>query len=124
MTIERLDIGDATGGLTSRCVVHGDWVHIGGITARDTGGDVAAQMRDILDTVDDYLAKTGADRNDVLTVQVWIKDMALFADMTAVWNDWVDPKTPPARACVSGDLYRPDILVEVTVTAVRKDAAA
>lgn len=122
MSIERLDINDATGAITSRCVAYGDMVHIGGITARDTSGDVAAQMRDILDTVDGYLAKMGASRTDVLTVQVWIKDMALFADMTAVWNEWVDPKIPPARACVSGDLYRADILVEVTVTAVRGNA--
>ncbi len=123
MKIERLDINDATGGITSRCVAYGDMVHIGGITARDTSGDVAAQMRDILGTVDGYLAKAGARRTDVLTVQVWIKDMALFADMTAVWNAWVDPAIPPARACVSGDLHRPDILVEVTATAVRGDAA-
>jgi len=122
MSIERLDISDATGAVTSRCVAYGDMVHIGGITAQDTSGDVAAQMRDILDTVDGYLIRVGASRNDVLTVQVWIKDMALFADMTAVWNEWVDPKIPPARACVSGDLYRPDILVEVTVTAVRGNA--
>ncbi len=123
MSIERLDINDTTGGIVSRCVAYGDMVHIGGITAQDTGGDVAAQMRDILDTVDGYLAKAGASRTDVLTVQVWIKDMALFANMTAVWNEWVDPKFPPARACVSGDLYRPDILVEVTVTAVRGKSA-
>lgn len=123
MTIERFDVNDATGGTTSRCVAYGDMVHIGGITARDTSGDVAAQMRDILETVDRYLTQTGASRSDVLTVQVWIKDMALFADMTAVWNEWVDPEIPPARACVSGDLYRPDILVEVNVTAVRGTAA-
>jgi len=123
MIIERLDVNDATGGRTSRCVAYGDMVHIGGITAQDTGGDVAAQMRDILETVDGYLRQTGASRSDVLTVQVWIKDMALFADMTAVWNAWVDPEIPPARACVSGDLYRPDILVEVTVTAVRGKSA-
>ena len=123
MSIERLDINDATGAVTSRCITHGDMVYIGGITAGDTSGGVAAQMRDILDTVDGYLAQTGAGRNNVLTVQIWIKDMALFADMTAVWNDWVDPEIPPARACVSGDLYRPDILVEITVTAVRGKAA-
>ncbi len=123
MTIERIDINEATGAVTSRCVAYGDMVHIGGITARDTSGDVAAQMRDILETVDGYLAKAGASRTDVLTVQVWIKDMALFADMTAVWNEWVHPEIPPARACVSGDLYQPDILVEVTVTAVRGKTA-
>lgn len=122
MTIERFDVNDATGAVASRCVAYGDMVHIGGITAQDTSGDVAAQMRDILHTVDGYLTKVGASRTDVLTVQVWIKNMELFADMTAVWNEWVDPKIPPARACVSGDLYRPDILVEVNVTAVRGNA--
>jgi enamine deaminase RidA (YjgF/YER057c/UK114 family) len=50
---------------------------------------------------------------------LWIKDMALFADMNSVWNTWVDPENPPARACIKADLARPDLLVEIMVTAAK-----
>jgi enamine deaminase RidA (YjgF/YER057c/UK114 family) len=50
---------------------------------------------------------------------LWIKDMALFRDMNAVWNDWVDPANPPCRACVRADLARPEVLVEIMVTAAK-----
>jgi enamine deaminase RidA (YjgF/YER057c/UK114 family) len=39
--------------------------------------------------------------------------------MNSVWNGWVDPKNPPARACVRADLARPEILVEIMVTAAK-----
>ena len=124
MSIQRLDISAPPGPVTSRCVVYGDTIHIGGITAPDLSGDIKAQTAAVLGIVDDYLARTGAARTHVLVAQVWIKDMALFADMNAVWNAWVDPESPPSRNCVSGDLFRPEALVEITVTAIRKGERA
>ena len=35
------------------------------------------------------------------SAQVWIADMRLFEDHNCVWNEWVDPANPPARACLS-----------------------
>jgi enamine deaminase RidA (YjgF/YER057c/UK114 family) len=54
-----------------------------------------------------------------LIANLWIKDMALFRDMNSVWNEWVDPQNPPARACVRADLARPEVLVEIMVTAAK-----
>ena len=34
-------------------------------------------------------------------------------------NLWVDPENPPARACVKADLARPELLVEIMVTAAK-----
>ena len=45
--------------------------------------------------------------------------MALFAEMNSVWNAWVDPQNPPARACVKADMARPEVLVEIMVTAAK-----
>jgi enamine deaminase RidA (YjgF/YER057c/UK114 family) len=118
MTIQRLDITTPPGPVMSRCVVHDNNVYLAGVTARDFSGGVGAQLSDILTTIDNYLEQVGSDKSKILTAQVWIADMALVADMNAVWNAWVDPARPPARACVSGELVRPDALVEVQVTAV------
>ena len=43
----------------------------------------------------------------------------MFRDMNAVWNDWVDPAEPAGRACVRADLARPEVLVEIMVTAAK-----
>ncbi|MBL4720836.1 MAG: RidA family protein [Alphaproteobacteria bacterium] len=123
MTIQRFDITAAPGPIMSRCVIHGDKIYLAGITAQNLAkgvGDhgVGDQLSEILTIIDAYLAKAGSDKSKILTAQVWIADMMLIAEMNDVWNAWVDPATPPARACVSGELSRPDILVEVQVTAV------
>ncbi len=102
----------------SRCVIHGNMVYLAGITAQDLSGDVAAQTREVLAKIDALLAKAGTNKRNVLTTQIWLSDMALFREMNAVWNDWVDAEIPPSRACVSGELYCPDALVEIVVTAV------
>lgn len=39
--------------------------------------------------------------------------------MNAVWDAWVDPANPPARATSEAKLATPDYLVEVIVVAAR-----
>ena len=67
---------------------------------------------------DAALAEAGTDKFRILTAQAWLSNMANFAAMNAVRNAWVDPENPPSRACVSGDLFLPQALVEIVVTAL------
>ena len=39
--------------------------------------------------------------------------------MNEIWDAWVADGQAPARTCVESKLYTPDVLVEMTVTAVR-----
>jgi enamine deaminase RidA (YjgF/YER057c/UK114 family) len=103
----------------SRCVVRGDTVYLAGLTASDPSQDIKGQTKQILDKIDGYLAQAGTSKSNLLSANLWIKDMALFADMNSVWNAWVDPENPPARACVKADLARPELLVEIMVTATK-----
>ena len=119
MDIRRFDLTQPPGPRMSRCVVRGDTVYLCGLTASDSKADIKGQTKQILDKIDGYLAQAGTDKSKLLTANLWIKDMALFADMNSVWNGWVDPDNPPARACVRADLARPEILVEIMVTAAR-----
>ena len=91
MSIERLDITNGPGPIQSRCVVHDGNIYLSGITADDFSGDFNTQLVDIFATIDDYLAKSGSDKSNILTAQVWLADMTLFAEMNAAWNAWVDP---------------------------------
>jgi len=119
MAIQRIDVTQGPGPRMSRCVINGDMVYLCGLVAGDISQDVSGQTQQILDTIDGYLAKAGTDKSKLLTAQLWITDMGNFKAMNAVWNEWVDPENPPARACVKADLARPEILVEIMVTAAK-----
>ena len=119
MAISRFDLTQPPGPRMSRCVVHGDRVFLAGLTASDATQDIKGQTKQILDKIDSYLSQAGTNKSNLLSANLWIKDMAHFADMNSVWNAWVDPENPPARACVKADLARPEILVEIMVTAAR-----
>jgi enamine deaminase RidA (YjgF/YER057c/UK114 family) len=117
--IRRIDVTQGTGPRMSRAVVHGDRVFLAGLTASDTGQGIQSQTKQILDKIDDYLKQAGTDKSKLLTANLWIKDMSMFAAMNEIWNAWVDPANPPARACVQAEMARPQVLVEIMVTAAR-----
>ena len=119
MAITRFDLTQPPGPRMSRCVVRDNTVYLAGLTAADTSQDVQGQTRQILERIDHYLREAGTSKSNLLTANLWIKDMALFRDMNAVWNEWVDPANPPCRACVRADLARPEVLVEIMVTAAK-----
>ena len=117
--IRRIEITEGPGPRMSRCVVRGDTVYLAGLTATDTGKDIKGQTTEILEKIDHYLKEAGTSKSNLLSANLWIKDMAMFRDMNSVWNDWVDPANPPARACVKADLARPEVLVEIMVSAAK-----
>jgi enamine deaminase RidA (YjgF/YER057c/UK114 family) len=119
MAIRRIDVTQPPGPRMSRAVVNGDMVYLAGLTASDTSQDIQGQTRQILEKIDHYLREAGTGKSNLLTANLWIKDMGLFSQMNAVWNDWVDPANPPCRACVRADMARPEVLVEIMVTAAK-----
>jgi len=132
MTITRHGITEATEGrpiistipIISRVVVRDDTVYVCGVTANVfSTDDIRMQTKEALDTIDRLLRTGGTDKSNLLTAQVWLSDMSLFEAHNAVWNEWVDPKNAPVRACVRAELWRPNLLVEIMVTAARPSGA-
>lgn len=107
--------------LISWAVVHGDIVHLSGITADPRkAGDIKDQTHQVLARIDALLAQAGTSKSKLLSAQVWLTDMSLFAAHNDAWNEWVDPKNPPARACLlSPQLWRPALLVEIMAIAAK-----
>jgi enamine deaminase RidA (YjgF/YER057c/UK114 family) len=112
-------ITDETRGqpIISQAVVHGKVAYFAGVTADPIVGDIKTQTAQVLRRVDELLKLAGTDKSRLLSVQVWIADMRLFEDHNSVWNEWVDPANPPARACLTSELWRPGMLVEIMVVA-------
>jgi len=116
MSIERHEVGARM----SKAVAHGNTVYLAGIVAdAPKGKSVTEQTKDILSQIDGLLAKAGTDKTKLLTANIWITDMANFAEMNAVWDAWVSPGNTPARATVEAKLATPDYKVEIMVVAAR-----
>ena len=113
MTITRQDVGPRM----SQVVVHGDTVYLAGQVADDTSAGVGGQTEQILRKIDDKLASVGSDKTKLLSANLWISDMRYFNEMNAVWDAWVAPGDPPARACVEARLAAPQYQVEIMVVA-------
>ena len=104
----------------SRIVTHGDTVYVAGVTS-STPGDIVVQTRDVLTKIDGYLASAGSDKRHLLTVQIWLKNIdADFAGMNSVWAEWAPADALPTRATCEAKLAAPDLLVEIIVTAAKK----
>jgi enamine deaminase RidA (YjgF/YER057c/UK114 family) len=103
--------------IISQAVIHGNVAYFAGITPNPIVGDIKTQTAQVLRRVDELLNLAGTDKSQLLSAQVWIADMRLFEDHNSVWNEWVDPANPPARACLTTDFWRPGMLVEVMVVA-------
>lgn len=104
----------------SEAVRVGDIVFLAGQIPDDRSSGIELQTRQVLDGIDRVMAELGGSKSDVVSVQVWLADMADFPGMNAVWDAWVDKKAPPARATCGVALARPGMRVEmVAVAALR-----
>ena len=81
------------------------------------GETVTKQTQAILAKIDSLLAQAGTEKSRLLQATIWLADIATFEEMNAVWNKWVVPGKPPARATAEVRLAGPEYLVEIIVTA-------
>ena len=81
------------------------------------GNSVTEQTQDCLSRVDALLVKAGSSKEGILQAVIWIADMGDFAEMNAVWDEWVPEGHAPARACGEAKLARKKLKVEIIITA-------
>ena len=81
-------------------------------TGRLVEGDVAAQTRRVLQSLDAVVRAAGATLGDVVKTTVYLADMNDFAAMNRAYADWfADPA--PARAAVQVARLPRDAQVEI-----------
>ncbi|WP_042244865.1 RidA family protein [Paracoccus sp. PAMC 22219] len=111
--IKRLE----TGPRMSQAVIANGFVFLAGQVG-EPGTSVTDQTTAILGQIDALLAQAGTDKTRIVSAQIWMADMAQFAEMNAVWDAWVPQGHAPARATGESALATPDYSVEIIVTAV------
>ncbi len=80
--------------------------------------DVAKQTQQVMANLEAILTASGAKFQDVVKTTVFLADMNDFAAMNAVYAQYFDEKTAPARACVQVARLPKDVLVEIDCIAV------
>ncbi|CAD5371711.1 RutC family protein HD_0322 [Rubrivivax sp. A210] len=111
--VQRFDVGARL----SEMAVHNGVCYLAGQVAADGSQDITGQTRQVLAAIDALLARAGSDKSKLLRVQIFIKDLADFPALNAVWEAWLPAGAAPPRATVKADLAKPEWLVEMVVTA-------
>lgn len=111
--IKRFEVGPRL----SEMAIHNGTVYLAGQVPEDASLDIQGQMRQALAAVDRQLEIAGSSKANILMAQIFINDLADFAGMNEVWDQWVVPGHTPPRATVQAKLARPGWRVEIVVTA-------
>ena len=107
----------------SRAVVKGDWCFVSGVTGYDyvtmqMPDDPAQQARNCLATIFSVLAEAGFAPGDIVRVQYTLTDAALLEAVTPVLGEAMADIRPAATMVIAG-LIRPEMKIEIEVTALR-----
>ncbi len=108
----------------SRAVVKGPWCFVSGTTGYDYAAmaipdSAADQARNALATIFATLREAGFDPADIVRVQYIITDPALADEIAPVLGEVMHDVLPAATMVVAG-LIRPEMKVEIEVTAFRE----
>ncbi len=107
----------------SRAVVKGNWCFVSGVTGYDYAtmtmpDDVAEQARNCFKTIFSVLDDAGFAPDDIVRVQYTLTDAALLDAVTPALGEAMGSIRPAATMVIAG-LIRPEMKVEIEVTAMR-----
>lgn len=105
------------GSRMSQAVAYGGLVLIAGQVANDRKAGIEDQTKDVLAKIDSLLIEAGSSKSKLLSVNIFLPQIGDFDAMNRVYDAWIDPSRPPARACVEARLADPDLRIEVTAMA-------
>jgi enamine deaminase RidA (YjgF/YER057c/UK114 family) len=111
--IQRFEVGPRM----SELAVYNGVAYLAGQVAEDASADIRGQTAQVLASIDALLAQAGSDKTRILRAQIFLADLADFAAMNEVWEQWVVAGHTPPRATVQAALANPAWKVEIVVTA-------
>lgn len=104
----------------SRIVTHNDTIYLCGQVADNRSADIKVQTLQTLNKIENLLSEANSDKNHLLSVTIYLKNMNDFAEMNKVWESWLNPTFAPARACVKAEMASSELLIEMSVVAAGK----
>ncbi|WP_296476744.1 RidA family protein [Roseinatronobacter sp.] len=107
----------------SRAIVKGDWCFVSGVTGYDyttmtMPENVADQARNCFATIANALTEGGFSMQDIVRVQYTLTDASLVEAVTPALGEAMSEIRPAATLVVAG-LIKPEMLIEIEVTAFK-----
>ena len=107
----------------SRAVVQGDWCFISGVTGYDYTSmempeTVDQQARNCFATITGVLGEAGFEMADIARVQYTVVNADLVDDLMPALGETLGDIRPAATMIIAG-LIKPEMLIEIEVTAYR-----
>ena len=111
----------------SRAVIDGNFAFVAGTTGYDYATmtlpeDVASQTRNCFRTIDAALTEGGFAMADIVRATYYITDIKYADAHFAVCGEVLGDIRPAATLLVVAGLYKPEMKVEIEVTAKRRTA--
>ena len=109
----------------SRALVQGNWCFVSGTTGYDYRSmqmpeSVEAQTRNALATIENALTEAGFAVADVVRAQYFLTDAADSGRVFPILGEFFADIRPAATMLVTG-LIRPEMRIEIEVTALRQE---
>jgi enamine deaminase RidA (YjgF/YER057c/UK114 family) len=107
----------------SRAIVKGGWCFVSGVTGYDYAtmqipDDIAGQARNCFATIAGVLDQGGFTMEDIVRVQYTLTDAALVDAVIPVLGAHLNNIRPAATMVIAG-LIKPEMLIEIEVTAFK-----
>ena len=111
----------------SRAVIDGDFAFVAGTTGYDYAtmtmpADVTSQARNCFKTIDETLQGAGFAMADIVRATYYVTDAKDADTVLAVCGEVLGDIRPAATILVVVGLYKPEMKVEIEVTAKRRTA--
>lgn len=85
--------------------------------ADDASADIESQIKQVFQQAERSLASVGSNLSCLLSVTIYLPDLAHLALFNQLWDAWLPQGQAPSRACINAQLADPSLLVEITVVA-------
>lgn len=114
MSIARIDPGDHF----AAAVTAQGHLHISGTIARSIAASIETRIREVLERIDELLAKADTSKSNLLSVSVHLPHIRDYEAMKRVRDQWVDPDNKPARVTVEARLANETLPVKMAAAAL------
>ena len=104
----------------SSCVIAGDFIFLAHHSAGFESQNIVEQMRSVFDRLKCTLSSVGATLDDMVQVNLYLKDLSDFQAATTVFGEYFDKKNAPVRTTIKTEFLDAECLCQIDGIAYKR----